>query len=240
MLFQSDGFLVAFTNRSAHVQTSGYSGSQNTVLVLPLNNHHFDLEQGAGYELLSQEIMTKPGKKQLRLYCSNTLAEHNVCIPWFFPTLQGHQGGSQRTKGVKGFSTRPLTTALLSLPPAQQNKRPTGVQLMNDLVSEAQRQSFGPESFSWLCFSMKHGADSIFNILRQDDFLVFGSGQNWTKISDLLQTQPPTLFSPHLRAEMSLAPVTPRTASKASDAPLFFNALPKTMASSASKSTCAR
>lgn len=130
MLFQSDDFLVAFTNRSAHVQTSGYSGSQNIVLVLPLNNHPFDLEKGAGYKLLSQEIMTKPGKKKPEFI----LLQHSRCVfcfaasvPWFFPTLQGHQGGSQRTKGVKGFSTRPLTTALLSLPPAQQNKRPKGV-----------------------------------------------------------------------------------------------------------------
>lgn len=79
MLFQSDDFLVAFTNRSAHVQTSGYSGSQNIVLVLPLNNHHFDLEKGAGYKL-SQEIMTKLRKKQLSLYCSNTPAEPNVFV----------------------------------------------------------------------------------------------------------------------------------------------------------------
>lgn len=74
----------------------------------------------------------------------------DVCVPWF--TLQGHQGGSQRTEGVKGFSTRPLSAALLSLPPAQPNKRPKAIQLMNDLVSEAQRQSFGPESFFLVVF----------------------------------------------------------------------------------------
>ena len=57
------------------------------------------------------------------------------------------------------------------------------------------------------------------------------------KLWEVQYSSKPMGSCPHLRAETSLAPVTPSTAWSASEASAFFSAWPRTMASSASKST---
>lgn len=121
-----------------------------------------------------------------------------VCVPWFFPTLQGHQGGSQRTKGVKGFSTRPLTTTFLSLPPAQPNKRPKGVvySLWKTLFQKPKNKALDPNLFFGGVSPWNMALTLSSTFCDKRIFWCLDQGRIEQKISDLLQTQPPTLF-PH-------------------------------------------